>query len=307
MTEPEGPDIPEPPDLDAAVAERRVLMGLCYRLLGSTADAEDAVQETYVRWYRLPEEERSAVRVPRSWLMKTAGRICLDMLGSARARRERYVGEWLPEPIPDAALWTSQSDAAADPADRVTLDESVSMAMLVVLDSMTPAERVVFVLHDVFRYTFAEVAEIVGRSPEACRQLAVSARHRVRDAARPPRSDERHLEVVRSLKSALESGDVSALLALLDPDAVSIADSGGRVTAALTPIRGAERIVRHFLRVFRRRPDLTFRESFVNGDPGLVVEADGAVVTVIALGISDDGAISRIWAVRNPEKLRGWL
>jgi RNA polymerase sigma factor (sigma-70 family) len=305
MTEAHDRD-PVEPDLDAAVAERRVLLGLCYRLLGSIADAEDAVQETYVRWYRQTDDERGTITSPRSWLMKTAGRICLDMLGSARARREQYVGEWLPEPIPDAALWTSQSAGPIDPSDRVTLDDSVSMAMLVVLDAMTPAERVAFILHDVFRYTFAEVGDIVGRSPEAARQLASSARRRVRDSGGAPRHDERHLAVVRSFKSALQTGDVSALVALLDPDAVSVADGGGLATAALQPIRGAQRIVQHFLAVFRGRPDVEFRESVVNGDPGLVVEADGKIVTVIALGISDDGRISRIWAVRNPEKLRAW-
>src|SRR3982750_1142581 len=147
-----GPD----PGLSAIMSERRQLINLAYRMLGSLADAEDAVQETYARWYALPPEQQAAIESPGAWLSKVASRVCLDVLGSARARRERYVGEWIPEPLPGPDT---------DPADRVTLDESVTMAFLVVLESMTPAERVAFVLHDVFGYPFAEVAGIVGRSP----------------------------------------------------------------------------------------------------------------------------------------------
>src|SRR5690348_3713760 len=162
-----------------SMSERRQLINLAYRMLGSLADAEDAVQETYARWYALSPEQQAAIESPGAWLSKVASRVCLDMLGSARARRERYVGEWLPEPIP-------APEESADPADRVTLDESVNMAFLVVLESMTPAERVAFILHDVFRYPFADVADIVGRSPAACRQLATSARRRIRAAQTPP-------------------------------------------------------------------------------------------------------------------------
>src|SRR6202021_2923278 len=148
------------------MGERRQLINPAYRLLGSLADAEDAVQETYARWYALSREQQQAIQSPGAWLTTVASRICLDLLGSARARRERYVGEWLPEPLPDPAEQPGLP-ATADPADRVTLDESVTMAFLVVLETMTPAERVAFVLHDVFRYPFAEVADIVGRPPGA--------------------------------------------------------------------------------------------------------------------------------------------
>jgi RNA polymerase sigma factor (sigma-70 family) len=171
--------------------ERRQLSNLAYRLLGSLADAEDVVQETYARWYAMTPSERDAIDVPTAWLSKVAGRICLDLLRSARVRREKYVGQWLPEPLPDGTDWaggahTPAATTPVDPADRVTLDESISMAFLVVLESMTPAERVAFILHDVFRYPFADIAEIVGRTPEACRQLASSARRRIRRA--DPRS-----------------------------------------------------------------------------------------------------------------------
>ena len=178
----------ERPDLglNAIMSERRQLINLAYRLLGSLAEAEDAVQETYARWYAMSRQQQEAIRTPGAWLTTVASRICLDLLGSARARRERYVGEWIPEPLPDPVEWASgrPGGASADPADRVTLDESVSMAFLVVLESMTPAERVALILHDVFGYSFAEVAQIAGRTPAACRQLASSARRRIR--AQPP-------------------------------------------------------------------------------------------------------------------------
>src|SRR5262249_43104681 len=160
--------------LDAIMSERHQLINLAYRLLGSLAEAEDAVQEAYARWYAMSSQERDAIESPGAWLTKVASRICLDILGSARARRERDVGEWIPEPLPERTEWTNArlGSSAIDPADRVTLDESVNMAFLVVLEAMTPAERVAFILHDVFRYSFAEVGEIVGRTPAACRQLA---------------------------------------------------------------------------------------------------------------------------------------
>src|SRR6204780_461780 len=174
------------PGLTAIISERRQLINLTYRLLGSLAEAEDAVQETYARWYPMSRDQGEPTESPGAGRTTAASRICLNLLGSARARRETYVGEWIPEPLPDRTEWmTGRPGGTTDPADRVTLDESVNMAFLVVLESMTPAERVAFILHDVFRYPFAEVAGIVGRTPAACRQLASSARRRGR-AAQPP-------------------------------------------------------------------------------------------------------------------------
>src|ERR1035438_7188510 len=183
-----GHGLPDP-GLDAIISERRQLINLAYRLLGSLAEAEDAVQETYARWYAMSPQQQDAIESVGGWLTTVASRICLDLLGSAPARRERYVGEWIPEPLPEPAEWTSgrPGGTTADPADRVTLDESVTMAFLVVLESMTPAQRVAFILHDVFRYPFAEVAQIVGRTPAACRQLASSARRRIRASQAPDR------------------------------------------------------------------------------------------------------------------------
>src|SRR5216683_1188633 len=208
------------PGLGAIMSERRQLINLAYRLLGSLAEAEDAVQETYARWYAMSRQQQDAIGSPGGWLTTVASRICLDLLGSARARRERYVGEWIPEPLPEPAEWTTgrPGGSTVDPADQVTLDESVGMAFLVVLESMTPAQRVAFILHDVFRYSFAEVAEIVGRTPAACRQLASSARRRVHASPAPATPTAQRADVVRNFKRAWEVKDINALIGLLDPD-----------------------------------------------------------------------------------------
>ncbi|WP_225802924.1 RNA polymerase sigma factor SigJ [Streptomyces sp. NK15101] len=294
------------PMSSALTEERRRLLNLAYRMLGSLAEAEDVVQETYARWYAMSRRQQEAVASPRGWLAKVAGRICLDVLRSARVRRERYVGEWVPEPLPARDEWPGggTDDSTADPADRITLDESVGMAFLVVLEAMTPAERVAFVLHDVFRYPFSEVADIVGRTPAACRQLAASARRRV-DASRAPSAPTtQRARVVREFKRAWQAQDISALIGLLDPDATAVGDGGGLVTALLRPIEGAERIARFF--AGRTRPGrLVVRECTVNGQPGLAAHLDGAVLSVYAFDIAD-GRIRRIWAVLNPEKLRPW-
>jgi RNA polymerase sigma-70 factor (ECF subfamily) len=292
------------PDLDAIMSERRQLINLAYRLLGSLAEAEDAVQETYARWYTMSRQQQDAIESPGAWLTTVASRICLNLLRSARARRETYVGEWLPEPLPERTEWLG---TALDPADRVTLDESVNLAFLVVLESMTPAERVSFVLHDVFRYAFAEVAEIVGRSPAACRQLASSARRRIR-AARPVATPAtQRADVVRDFRQAWEAKDIKALMSLLDPDATAIADSGGLATAFLEPIEGGERIAHAWVELATRRTDdTTFLERTVNGQPGLVAQRDGITVTVLAFDVVG-GRIRHIWVMRNPEKLRRWV
>jgi len=290
------------------MSERHQLLNLAYRLLGSLAEAEDAVQEAYARWYALSRQQQEAIASPGAWLSKVASRICLNLLGSARARRETYVGAWIPEPLPDPAEWIGgrPGGTTADLADRVTLDESVSMAFLVVLESMTPAERVTLILHDVFGYPFAEVAEIVGRTPTACRQLASSARRRVRAAQAPAAPTARQAGIVRDFKKAWQAKDINALIGLLDPDATATADTGGLAGAVtLRPIEGAEQIARAFLDVIRRAPDLRFLERTVNGQPGLVAQQDCVTVTVFAFHVAGD-QITRIWAVRNPDKLLPW-
>ena len=308
MTTPAGPGGGRPdPGLDAIMSERRQLINLTYRLLGSLAEAEDAVQETYARWYALSRPQQDAIESPGAWLTTVASRICLNLLGSARARRETYVGEWIPEPLPErAGPLSGQPGAAADPADRVTLDESVSMAFLVVLESMTPAERVAFILHDVFRYPFAEVAEIVGRTPAACRQLASSARRRVCASQAPAAPAARQAGVIRAFKRAWEAKDIDALIGLLDPGATATADGGGLATSFLHPIEGGEQIARAWVKIADRAAGvMTFLERTVNGQPGLVAEQDGRTVTVFAFDVAGD-RIRHIWVVRNPDKLRPW-
>jgi RNA polymerase sigma-70 factor (ECF subfamily) len=235
-------------------------------------------------------------------LTTVASRICLNLLGSARVRRETYVGEWIPEPLPEPTEWSR----GADPADRVTLDESISMALLVVLESMTPAERVAFVLHDVFRYPFAEVAEIVGRTPAACRQLASSARRRIRAAQSPATPRAQRADIIRDFKQAWEAKDIDALIGLLDPDATATGDGGGVAITFLHPIEGGEQIAHAWIEIANRATGtMTFLERTVNGEPGLVAQQDGVTVTVFAFDVAGD-RIKRIWVVRNPEKLRPW-
>jgi RNA polymerase sigma factor (sigma-70 family) len=291
------------PGVDAVTSERRQLINLSYRLLGSLAEAEDAVQESYARWYARSRAEQEAIESPGAWLTTVASRICLNLLGSARARRERYVGEWIPEPLPDSS--TGRPDGSVDPADRITLDESVNMAFLVVLESMTPAERVAFILHDVFRYSFNEVAEILGRTPAACRQLASSARRRIRASQAPATPPAQRADIVKAFKQAWEAQDIDALIGLLDPDATVIADGGGLVSAALRPIEGSQQIAGYLVDIVGRASNLTILERTVNGQPGLVAQRDGVTVTVFALDVAGD-QITHIWAVRNPDKLRPW-
>jgi RNA polymerase sigma factor (sigma-70 family) len=293
---------------DEIAGERRQLINVAYRLLGSVTEAEDAVQDAYARWYGLPRSRREEILSPGAWLTKVTGRICLDLLGSARARRERYVGAWLPEPLPDRTEWDHAGGAdpigPADPADQIVLDESVSMAFLVVLESMTPAERVAFVLHDVFRYPFAEIADVLDRTPAACKQLAASARRRL-SVTRAPATVTGQADVVRHVKEAWETKDIAALVGLLNPAAVMTADGGGMVGAVLHPVEGGARIAQYMIAIADKAPGLELLERSVNGAPGLVAHRAGVVMTVAAFDVSD-GRVTRIWAVRNPEKLGPW-
>ncbi|MFY0510586.1 RNA polymerase sigma factor SigJ [Streptomyces anulatus] len=288
---------------EGIAGERGRLINGAYRLLGSLAEAEDAVQEAFARWYALPRSRRGEIVSPGAWLTTVTGRICLDVLGSARVRRERYVGAWLPHPLPDPV---ERGDGrGSDLADRMVLDESVTMAFLVVLETMTPAERVSFVLHDVFRYPFAEIAGVLGRTPAACKQLAASARRRVPDAGAPVAADAR-ADVVRRVKEAWENKDIAALVDLLDPSAVMTADGGGLAGAALRPVEGDARIASYMVAIAGLAPGLELLERSVNGAPGLVALRGGVVLTVASFDVTE-GRVARIWVVRNPEKLRPWV
>jgi RNA polymerase sigma-70 factor, ECF subfamily len=285
-------------DVAAELARHRdFLIGVAYRLLGSVQAAEDVVQDAFLRAERA---DTSDVVEPRAWLTRIVSRLALDELRSARVRRESYIGPWLPEPV------LAPIDPGADPADRVTLDEQVSLALLTVLETLSPAERAVYVLHEAFGVPLSEVAEIVGRTPEACRQLASRARRHVRDRA--PRFDAdpgEQARLVQAFKTATEQGDLEALVALLDDDVVLRADGGGVVTAARRPIAGRGRVVQTLAAGLRAAPEVALRVILVNGEPGLLVRFDGQVV-VFAFVVAD-GRIAHIDIVANPAKLTGAL
>jgi RNA polymerase sigma-70 factor (ECF subfamily) len=270
---------------------RAHLTGVAYRLLGTLTDAEDVVQETYVRFAGV---DVATVRDVRGWLTTTVARICLDELGSARARRERYVGPWLPEPVTGDVL---------GPEDRVTLDESVSMAMLVLLESLSPAERTAFVLREVLGVPYDEVARTVGRTEAACRQLVARSRAHVRrHAPRFTADRSQHAGAVAAFRAACLNGDLERLVRVLDPDVVLRSDGGGRVArVARRPVTGAAKVARLLLAVAARH-DGTVRQRGVNGSPGLVFEAGGAVVGVLGFTV-DSGRITELDLVVNPEKL----
>ncbi len=291
------------PLTDEIESERRSLLGLCYRLLGTVADAEDAVQETYVRWLRLSDEERAAIRAPGAWLTRVAGRVCLDMLGSARARRERYVGEWLPEPVPGGSPLAAS--VSVDPIEHVTRDESVSMALLVLLESLSPAQRVAFVMHDVFGVPFGEIADAVGRSPAAVRQLASQARRQVREQRAGTASREQHDAVARAFAAATMTGDLEALVSVLDPDVVLRSDGGGRASAALRPVRGADRVSRFLLGLPRLEPDAVMDGVETPDGLGFLATLHDLPSAVFSLDVRA-GRITAVYIMRNPDKLTQW-
>lgn len=292
---------------EVLMSERSKLANLAYRLLGSLTEAEDAVQEGYARWFAQPVERRADIVNPAAWLTTVVSRICMDELRSARTRRERYVGEWIPEPLPAPAEWgaLSESSTARDPADHITLDESVEMAFLVVLDSMTPAERVAFMLHDVFRVPFDEVAEIVGRTPGACRELASSGRRRVAAARAGGTGERQRSAVIAEFRQAWQAKDVPALVRLLDPSVVAVADGGGQAMASPVPVEGHHRVAAVLVHLADLAGRLDLLERTVNGQPGLVAMNGSQVLTVYAFDI-EGSHIRRIWAIRNPDKLRAW-
>ncbi|MUL41165.1 sigma-70 family RNA polymerase sigma factor [Streptomonospora sp. PA3] len=290
-------------------ALRPRLLSVAYALLGSVEEAEDVVQEAWLRLERTQRcAEHAEIRDPAGWLVTTVSRLALDTLRSARLRREEYIGEWLPEPL--VGPWSAAAAPAAggewaDPADRVTLDESMSVAMLVVLESLSPAERTAFVLHDVFGLSFAEIGRAVGRTPAACRQSAARARRHV--SARAPRFDvdaAEHRRIVDAFLAAVRGGDLDGLVRLLDPDVVLRSDGGGVVRSARRPIRGRRKVARFLLGVrdrFGAGRDL--RPAAVNGRPGFVGVRRERIEQVAGVAVSG-GRISAIDAVLNPEKLK---
>jgi RNA polymerase sigma-70 factor (TIGR02957 family) len=274
---------------DAFALHRRLLFTVAYEMLGSAADAEDVVQEAWLRWAGI---DQAAVRDPRAYLVRIVTRQALNRLRTLARRREDYVGEWLPEP-----LLTSP-----DVAEDVELAESLSIAMLTVLETLAPAERVVFVLRDVFDTPYGEIAAAVGKSPAAVRQIA----HRARDhvGARRPRmpvSTTEQQVVVERFLAAIRHGDLQGLLDILAPDVVVVADGGGLVPAAGSPVQGAVRVARLLIAGFRSA-DFEARTTWLNGSPAVRLDRGGEVDTALSLSV-EDGRITRMYAIRNPHKL----
>lgn len=289
--------------LPAFDAHRRLLFAVAYQMLGSVTDAEDVVQDSWLRWSAAPRDE---VGDPRAYLVRTASRLALDRLSSARSRRESYVGPWLPEPLLTGAEPVGTSAPEPDPGEAVELSEQVSLALLVVLETLSPAERAVFVLREVFGMSFAEVAETLGRSSAAVRQTAHRAREHV-EARRPRFDTDRRAqqEVTQRFLAAAAGGDLDALLAVLAPDAVLVADGGGQVKAALRPISGADKVARFLLGIARQgTDDLVIRVADVNGAPAVVVW-QGTEPFLSASLVVVDGRVQQVLLVRNPDKLRG--
>jgi RNA polymerase sigma-70 factor, ECF subfamily len=275
---------------------RPLLFSIAYRMLGSVMEAEDAVQEAYLRWSRASGEE---VRSEKAYLSAVVTRLCIDRLRSARTRREEYVGPWLPEPLPD--------ERAPDVAETVALEDSLSMAFLVLLESLTPVERAVFLLREVFGYEYAEIAGIVGKSEANCRQISRRARASV--AARRPRferSPEQGERLMREFLEACVAGDMGGLLAMLADDVTLWSDGGGKSRAARNPIHGATNVARFLLGALQKAPTgFAVRPARINGSPSLVgYFGDGRPQSATTFGLSG-GRISEIRLVVNPEKLEG--
>jgi RNA polymerase sigma-70 factor (ECF subfamily) len=281
---------------DAWTNHHHFLLDVAYRLLGSYSDAEDIVQEAFSRLLRTDLDPIEDVR---AWLVVVVSRLCLDQLRSSRVKREAYIGPWFPEPLLFA------DDAAIDPADVVTMDESVRFALLVVLERMSPAERVVFVLHDVFDFPFEKVAPMVGRTVAACRQLASRARKRVEEEAGSARfaiDPAEQRRVVDAFIAACAGGDIKALLPLLDPSVMGWADMGGTLPAVSQPNVGRDTVAARVMRFFGAASGNRLVAHVINGEPSVVAFYDGAVVSVLALSVTDH-LISRVYVVSDQRKL----
>jgi RNA polymerase sigma-70 factor (ECF subfamily) len=286
--------------LAAAFSKARArLVRIAYAILGTHTEAEDVVADCWLRL--VAADEHQPVRDVESWAVVTVSRMALDVLRSARVRRERYVGPWLPEPVLSGL---SGSAAGIDPADKVTLDDEVSYALLVVLETLSPPERTAFVLHDLFGMAFGEIAAIVGRSPASVRQLASRARRHVREHAPSPSADPAgHRRVVEAFEAAANSGDLATLIRLLDPDVVLVSDGGGVVTTARKPVTGVDRVARFVMEVIAKAHDAGLLERVdVNGAPGFAVYYRGDLAGIVSVTVTGE-RVTRVDIVRAPGKL----
>ena len=283
----------KPHEGDPLAPYRSRLLGLAYRMLGCRSDAEDLVQDAYLRFAGAQD-----VQNPEAFLVTVVTRLCLDRLKSAKTQREIYVGPWLPEPVFDAEGLSP--DAATELAD------DLSFALLLALDRLSPLERAAFLLHDVFDVQFSEVARMIDRTEAACRQLATRARRAVRDARpAPSATPDNHARLLTAFSEAVASGDVSRLAGLLREDAIALTDGGGRKSAALNPIRGADKIARFFIALAGKNSnrDIRIEPMTINGAIGALLYMDGEVDHSLSLAIDGD-RIAAIYIVRNPDKLR---
>ncbi|MGH3388277.1 MAG: RNA polymerase sigma-70 factor [Actinomadura sp.] len=291
-------DVLSDPSSDVFEEHRNLLFAVAYRMLGTVADAEDVVQDAWLKW---SAADRSNVAEPKAYLVRIATNLAVDRLRSARMQRESYVGPWLPEPLL----------TAPDIAEDVTMAESVSMAMLVVLETLTPLERAVFVLREVFGFSYAEIGRAVDRSEVSVRQLGHRAREHVQ--ARRPRfetgPEQRRAATERFFEAAL-GGDLNELMAVLAPDVTLWTDGGGKVRAALRTIKGADKVAR-WLTAVTNRPyagvqpaDVRFDEAEINGVPGIVIKGPDGTLGVFTVDVAGDGRVVAIHLVANPDKLR---
>ncbi len=275
---------------------RGLLLDVAYRLLGSYSEAEDTVQEAFTKLLRTDLDPIEDVR---AWLVVVLSRMCLDQLRSARVRHETYVGPWFPEPL------IQSDDRSNDPAEIVTMDESVRLALLIVLERMSPAERVVFVLHDVFEFPFEKIAPMVKRSPAACRQLASRARRQINEEAASPRfaiDPTVQRRVVDAFIAACAGGELASLLPLLDPSVAGWADLGGMLPPVSQPNVGREKVAEQVMRFFGVASGTTLTAQEINGEPGIVAVRHGEVAAVLALTVKDS-LITRVYVVGDPRKL----
>src|SRR5215213_8261535 len=280
---------------DPFLEHRSLLFSIAYRMLGSVADAEDAVHETYLRWHR-STEHGDKIRSPKAWLTTTISRVCLDQLGSARVKREQYIGPWLPEPL---------AGVTPDVAETVADFDSLSIAFLVLLESLSAKERAVFLLHDVFGYDFASIGDIVGESDAYCRQLAKRARtHMVERRPRFAADRVQQERLTTDFLRAVSEGDMLALIETLTDDVTVFSDGGGKVNAARKPVAGRDKVALFLTNLARLAPRGTrFRIEPINGQPGIVTLIDGVVQNVVTFDFTDS-AIRTIYIVVNPDKLR---
>lgn len=274
---------------------RRLLFSLAYRMLGAVADAEDIVQEAYLRWQTASEEE---VRAPKAYLSTIVTNLCINQLQSARRRREEYIGPWLPEPL--------ITDENLDPMRNIQMADSLSMAFMILLESLSPTERACFLLREVFDYDYEEVARMVGKSEANCRQMVSRARQHVRERrTRFDVSNEMQSRLTEQFMKACASGDLQGLMSILAEDVSVTSDGGGKVTAARKPIHGADRVARFLTGLVNKAGTerISVRPTEVNGQPGFITYLDGHLINVVALDIADD-RIRDIYIVVNPDKLR---